>query len=143
MPEFNIKGRMVGNDHAPLVIAEIGINHEGSLETAIAMADAAIDAGAEIVKHQTHVVEDEMSDEAKLVIPGNANVSIYEIMARCALDECSTSRRAAPSSSAPPSRAQQQIAWVEWAWPPTRSAQANATTIRWCATSRVRASRSS
>jgi N-acetylneuraminate synthase len=69
------------------VIAEIGINHEGSLDTAIAMADAAIDAGAEMVKHQTHVVEDEMSDEAKLVIPGNATVSIYEIMARCALAE--------------------------------------------------------
>jgi N-acetylneuraminate synthase len=51
------------------------------------MADSAIDAGAEIVKHQTHVVEDEMSDEAKSVIPGNANVSIYEIMERCALGE--------------------------------------------------------
>jgi N-acetylneuraminate synthase len=40
-----------------------------------------------VVKHQTHIVEDEMSDEAKLVVPGNADVSIYEIMARCALSE--------------------------------------------------------
>jgi N-acetylneuraminate synthase len=87
MAEFKIRGRTIGPDHPPLVIAEIGINHEGSLDTAIAMADAAIDAGAEMVKHQTHVVEDEMSDEAKHVIPGNATVSIYEIMARCALDE--------------------------------------------------------
>ncbi len=78
---------MIGDDHPPVVIAEIGINHEGSLDTAIAMADAAIDAGAEIVKHQTHVVEDEMSDEARKVIPGNADVSIYEIMERCALSE--------------------------------------------------------
>ena len=83
--ELIIKGRRIGADHPPIVIAEIGINHEGSLETAIAMADAAIDAGAEIVKHQTHVVEDEMSEEAKSVIPGNADVSIYEIMSRCAL----------------------------------------------------------
>jgi N-acetylneuraminate synthase len=87
MSEFTIAGRAIGDCHPPIVIAEIGINHEGNLDTAIAMADAAIDAGAEIVKHQTHVVDDEMSDEAKSVIPGNADVSIYEIMARCALDE--------------------------------------------------------
>lgn len=87
MAEFNIAGRLIGDNHPPIVIAEIGINHEGSLETAVAMADAAINAGAEIVKHQTHVVEDEMSDEAREVIPGNADVSIYEIMERCTLSE--------------------------------------------------------
>lgn len=87
MAEFQIAGRWIGDDHPPVVIAEIGINHEGSLETALAMADAAIDAGAEIIKHQTHIIEDEMSDEAKAVIPGNADVSIYEIMDRCALSE--------------------------------------------------------
>lgn len=85
--EFKIASRWIGDEHAPVVIAEIGINHEGSIETAIAMADAAIDAGAEIIKHQTHIIEDEMSNEAKLVIPGNADVSIYEIMERCALSE--------------------------------------------------------
>ena len=86
-PVFQIQDRKIGLDYAPLVIAEIGINHEGDLNVAIEMAKAAIDAGAEIVKHQTHVVEDEMSSEAKSVIPGNADVSIYEIMERCALDE--------------------------------------------------------
>lgn len=87
MAEFQIAGRWIGDNHPPVVIAEIGINHEGSLDLAITMADAAIDAGAEIVKHQTHIIEDEMSNEAKLVIPGNADVSIYEIMERCALSE--------------------------------------------------------
>jgi N-acetylneuraminate synthase len=87
MPEFKIANRWVGDNHPPLVIAEIGINHEGSIELAIQMADSAIDAGAEIVKHQTHVIEDEMSLEAKKIIPGNADVSIYEIMERCALSE--------------------------------------------------------
>jgi N-acetylneuraminate synthase len=87
MAEFKIADRWIGDNHPPVVIAEIGINHEGSLETAIQMADAAIDAGAEIIKHQTHIVEDEMSEEAKSVIPGNADVSIFEIMARCALSE--------------------------------------------------------
>ncbi len=92
MAEFEIMGRRIGDDYPPVVIAEIGINHAGSLETAIAMADAAIDAGAEIIKHQTHIVEDEMSDEAKSVIPGNADVSIYEIMNRCSLSEESEQR---------------------------------------------------
>ena len=86
-PVFEISGRKVGLDYAPLVIAEIGINHEGSLKTAFEMVDAAIEGGAEIIKHQTHVVEDEMSGEAKKVIPGNADVSIYEIMERCSLNE--------------------------------------------------------
>lgn len=85
--EFKIGNRLVGYQHEPLIICEIGINHEGSLQTAFEMVDAAYEAGAEVIKHQTHVVEDEMSDEAKSVIPGNADVSIYEIMARCALNE--------------------------------------------------------
>jgi N-acetylneuraminate synthase len=87
MAEFKIKNRLIGDDHPPVVIAEIGINHEGSLDTAIEMVDAALGVGAEIIKHQTHIVEDEMSSEAKLVIPGNADVSIYDIMDRCALSE--------------------------------------------------------
>lgn len=86
-PFFEIHGRKIGYDYDPIVIAEIGINHEGSLSTAIEMVDAAWKAGAEIIKHQTHVVEDEMSAEAKKVIPGNAEISIYEIMKRCALNE--------------------------------------------------------
>ncbi len=86
-PEIVIGSRRIGLEYPPVVIAEIGINHEGCLKTAFDMVDAAINAGAEIIKHQTHVVEDEMSEEAKQVIPGNADVSIYEIMNRCALNE--------------------------------------------------------
>ena len=86
-PYIEIAGRKIGLDFAPLVIAEIGINHEGSLQTAFEMVDAAHRAGVEVVKHQTHIVEDEMCSVAKKVIPGNAKVSIYKIMERCALDE--------------------------------------------------------
>jgi len=86
-PEITIAGRKIGPAHRPLVVAEIGINHEGSLAVAKEMVDAAARAGVEVVKHQTHIVEDEMSGAAKKVIPGNARVSIYEIMQRCALSE--------------------------------------------------------
>ena len=84
---LTIEDRKIGLDYPPFVIAEIGINHEGSLETALKMVDSAWKAGAEAIKHQTHIVEDEMSKEAKKVIPGNSDVSIYEIMERCALNE--------------------------------------------------------
>lgn len=87
MAEMKVGNRWIGDLHPPVVIAEIGINHGGSLELAVEMADAAINAGAEIVKHQTHIVEDEMSEEAKSVIPDNSDVSIYEIMEQCALGE--------------------------------------------------------
>ena len=84
---IEISGRKIGEDYQPLVIAEIGINHEGCLQTAFKMVDAAYGAGAEIIKHQTHVVDDEMSKEAKKVIPGNTDVSIYDVMDRCSLSE--------------------------------------------------------
>ncbi|MCB0423143.1 MAG: N-acetylneuraminate synthase [Mangrovimonas sp.] len=86
-PYIEIQGRKIGPNYPPLVIAEIGINHEGSLKVAKEMVDAAARAGVEVVKHQTHIVEDEMSSAAKKVIPGNADVSIYEIMERCSLNE--------------------------------------------------------
>lgn len=86
-PFIEIGSRRIGEDYKPLVIAEIGINHEGDLQVAKEMVYAAYKAGAEIIKHQTHVVEDEMSAAAKKVIPGNTDVSIYEVMERCALNE--------------------------------------------------------
>ena len=86
-PYIEIAGRKIGSDYPPLVIAEIGINHEGSLQIAKEMVNAAHRAGVEVVKHQTHIVADEMSGAAKKVIPGNASVSIYEIMERCSLNE--------------------------------------------------------
>lgn len=84
---MKIANRLIGEEHPPLVIAEIGINHNGSLELAKELVDSAIRAGAEIIKHQTHVVEDEMAGAAKNVIPGNADISIYEIMEKSALNE--------------------------------------------------------
>ena len=84
---ITIGDRRIGTDYPPLVIAEIGINHEGSLQVALEIADAAYRSGVKCVKDLTHIVDDEMSGEAKKVIPGNADVSIYEIMKRCSLNE--------------------------------------------------------
>ena len=77
----------LGKGKGVLVIPEIGINHEGNLKVAKEMVDAAHRAGAKLIKHQTHICSDEMSGAAKKVIPGNSDVSIYDVMERCALNE--------------------------------------------------------
>ena len=84
-PTFSIAGRQIGRRYPPLVIAEIGINHEGSFDKAVRMVEAAARVGCECVKFQAHVIEDEMIPND--VIPGNAKESIWEIMKRCALSE--------------------------------------------------------
>ena len=85
--KFKIGTRTIGDNEPPVVIAELGINHNGSLDKAISIAESAIKSGAEIIKHQTHVVEDEMIDAAKKIKPGNSNKSIYKIISQCALNE--------------------------------------------------------
>ena len=56
IPEIKIGKRKVGPLHKPLIIAELGINHNGSLKLAKKIIDSAKTCGAEIVKHQTHML---------------------------------------------------------------------------------------
>ena len=86
-PFITIKKRKIGLDHSPLVIAEVGINHEGSMAKAKRMILDAHKSGAECIKFQAHVVEDEMAPVAKKVVPGHTKESIWDIMSRCALSE--------------------------------------------------------
>jgi N-acetylneuraminate synthase/UDP-N-acetylglucosamine 2-epimerase (hydrolysing) len=87
MKAFKIGSIDVGVDCTPLVIPEIGINHGGSLTIAKLMVDEAARNGALLIKHQTHIVDDEMSRHARNIIPGNSKFSIYDVMAECSLSE--------------------------------------------------------
>jgi sialic acid synthase SpsE len=84
---FKLKNLIIKENTPPVIIAEIGINHNGSIEKAIRIANDAISNGADIIKHQTHVVDDEMANNAKKIIPGNSTISIYDIIKKCALNE--------------------------------------------------------
>ena len=86
MPQtLTIGDRRIGENYPPLVIAEIGINHDGSFEKAKKMVKNAFENGAECVKFQCHVIDDEMIQND--VIPANATESIWEIMKRCSFSE--------------------------------------------------------
>ena len=52
MNEFQISGRMIGQNHKPLVIAEIGINHNGDIDIAKRLIDAAFATQWDSVKFQ-------------------------------------------------------------------------------------------
>ncbi|RYH98341.1 MAG: polyhydroxyalkanoate biosynthesis repressor PhaR [Acetobacteraceae bacterium] len=49
------------------------------------MVRLAAGAGCEMIQHQTHIIEDEMTEEAKQIFPPNADVSIWHVMERSAL----------------------------------------------------------
>lgn len=86
MSTFHIDGRPVGPDEKPLVIAEVGINHEGELGKALHLVDAAADAGAEVVKFQCHITEKEMVPTD--MKPGEiSDERLWDIIKRCELTE--------------------------------------------------------
>jgi len=84
MKEFKIGKRKIGIDHEPFVIAEVGINHEGDVNKALQLVDAAIAAGAEVVKFQCHITEKEMIPTD--MTPGKISTEkLWDIIKRCEL----------------------------------------------------------
>ena len=82
---IKIGKRIISKNSKPLIVAEIGINHFGSLKLAKRIVDSAKKSGAEAVKVQIHLPDEEMSEEAKRIKPGNSNTSIYKIITRNSL----------------------------------------------------------
>lgn len=86
MQPIQIGDHTIGPDSPPLVIAEVGINHEGSLKKAIQMVDAAADAGSPIVKFQCHIPDKEMIETD--MTPGDISTDrLWDIISRCTLNE--------------------------------------------------------
>tara|TARA_B110000003_G_scaffold266472_1_gene293512 strand:+ start:5757 stop:6800 length:1044 start_codon:yes stop_codon:yes gene_type:complete len=84
---IKIGNRLIGSKYPPLIIVELGINHKGNFSLAKKIIDTAKRAGAEIIKHQTHIAEYEMSSEAKKIIPVHAKENIFEIIKNSSLSE--------------------------------------------------------
>lgn len=85
MQEFLIGNRVIGPAYEPFIMAEVGINHEGSFDKAIELVDAAAEAGADCVKFQCHITEAEMIPTD--MKPGEiSDERLWDIIKRCELD---------------------------------------------------------
>jgi pseudaminic acid synthase len=83
MLTVKIANRIIGSGHSPYIIAEMSGNHNGDIQRAISLIDAAVDAGADAVKMQTYTA-DSMTIDSKdpgFVIEGGlwAGRSLYEL----------------------------------------------------------------
>jgi N,N'-diacetyllegionaminate synthase len=65
MNHFAIAGRSIGVDHPAFIIAEVGINHNGSVATAMEMIGVAKRAGADAVKFQTFKANEFVGDKSQ------------------------------------------------------------------------------
>lgn len=65
MQEIKIANRLINEDSPTFIIAEIGVNHNGSVEIAKKLIDAAKDVGADAVKFQTFKTENLVSKSLK------------------------------------------------------------------------------
>jgi N,N'-diacetyllegionaminate synthase len=83
---MRIGGRPVGRSCPLFVVAELGLNHEGSVDAALALVDAAADAGASAVKLQT--IDADRLVAADCPPPAHVDVpSLREFFRRFELDE--------------------------------------------------------
>jgi sialic acid synthase SpsE len=83
---FEIGTHRIGDEGRLFVIAEIGLNHDGSVERALALVDAAAAAGASAIKLQTVDAAGLVSTNAPAPAHVNAG-SMVEFFAQFELDE--------------------------------------------------------
>ena len=84
-PEINLGGRTVGADAGVFVIAEIGINHNGSAEEAAKLIDAAADCGADAVKFQSFRADQLLICSRDRYAQQSGEESAYDLLRRCEL----------------------------------------------------------
>ena len=82
--KLKIKGRVISDTDVPFVIAEVGINHEGDINKALQLVDAAVKSGTDCIKFQCHITEAEMI-KTDMKPGGISDESLWDIIKRCEL----------------------------------------------------------
>lgn len=86
MNEIKIGSKKIGEKYPIFVIAEAGINHNGSFAIAKKLVNIAKKAGADCIKFQTHIVEEEMTQTK--ILPGKiSKTPLWDIIKNCQLTE--------------------------------------------------------
>jgi len=86
MKIFSIGTHKIGKKHPVFVIAEAGINHNGSLAIAKKLVNLAKKSGADCIKFQTHITEQEMIHTN--IKPGKiSKKTLWNIIKNCELSE--------------------------------------------------------
>ncbi len=73
--KIKIGNKSIGDGYPTYIVAEIGINHNGDVQTALDLIDAAAKGGADAVKFQTYLTDKRTPK----------NSPIYEILKKCEL----------------------------------------------------------
>ncbi len=88
---INIKNKIIGDGYPCFIIAEAGVNHNGSLDLAKKLIDLAAKAGADAVKFQTFKTEDLILDDIEKALyqkgTTGADESQTEMLKRLEIDQ--------------------------------------------------------
>jgi sialic acid synthase SpsE len=86
LKEIRIGSQIIGEKYPVFIIAEAGINHNGSFSIAKKLVNMAKKAGADCIKFQTHITEDEMTKTN--ILPGKiSKTPLWDIIKKCELTE--------------------------------------------------------
>ncbi|QWE16948.1 N-acetylneuraminate synthase family protein [Polynucleobacter sp. AP-Nino-20-G2] len=77
---IDIAGQLVGSELPPFIVAEVGINHNGSLERALEMISVAAQAGCNAVKFQTFKAAEFVNDASQMFTYKSQGVEVTESM---------------------------------------------------------------
>ncbi len=88
---ININSRIVGEENNCYIIAEIGLNHNNSIEIAKELIDHAVNAGCDAVKFQTYEINSRVSNKVKSANYADKTIGLEESLGdmfnRLRLDE--------------------------------------------------------
>ena len=89
MMQINIGGRTVGEGQPAYIVAEIGFNHEGDMDLAVRMIEAAAQAGVDAVKFQTYRAADLVLESVvhyNVIKHGELSLEDHRLLAQAARD---------------------------------------------------------
>ena len=85
MKKIKIDNKEISDNNYPFFVAEAGINYDGNFEKCFKLIDAAKESGADAVKFQTHLAEEEMLD-TKIMLAHSKKETVFDLMKKCELN---------------------------------------------------------